>query len=77
MFGKLMYRNAEQICTVPLLTYYKKFKMGERSSRNMYKGHMNKAKGVRIQGGKQGWVGGKWRPLYLNNNLIKKVKMNT
>ena len=31
---------------------------GERSSRNMYKGHMDKAKGAgRIKGGRQGWLG--------------------
>ena len=49
-------------------------KTGEGSSRNMYKGHMDKAKG----GWDRGWdverdgegvlVGGKWRQLYLNNN---------
>ena len=42
---------------------------------NMYKGHMDEAKGGRIKGGKQRWVGWgervgeKWRQLYLNNNL--------
>ena len=49
-------------------------KIGEGSSRNMYKGHIDKAKGRRIEGGRQGCVGqgrlvgGKWRPLYLDNN---------
>ena len=43
----------------------------------MYKGHMNKAKGDWITGGRWGWVGQrgvmgrKWRHLYLNNNLKK------
>ena len=55
--------------------------MGEKwegLSRNMYKGHMDKAKGGRIEGGRQGWVGwgwvvrGKWRQLQLNNNKKKK-----
>ena len=32
--------------------------MGEGSSRNMYKGHMDKAKGV---GGRDGWDGGSHR----------------
>ena len=50
----------------------------ERVFRNMYKGHMDKIKGGRIQGGKWGWlgwegvVGGKWRQVYLNNNKIIK-----
>ena len=30
---------------------------GEGSSRNMCKGHMDKAKGGRFEGGRQGWVG--------------------
>ena len=33
-------------------------KIGERLSRNMYKGHMDTAKMGRIKGGKQGWMGG-------------------
>ena len=47
----------------------------------MYKGHMDKAKGGRIKGGRWGWMGqggvqgGKWRQLYLNNSkkIIKKI----
>ena len=41
----------------------------------MYKGHMDKAKGGGIEGGRWEWVGwggllgGKWRQLYLNNNF--------
>ena len=38
-------------------------KIGEGSSRNMYKGHMDKAKGSRLEGGRWGWVGqgeGRW-----------------
>ena len=31
--------------------------IGEGSSRSMYKGHMDKAKGDRIEGGRWGWVG--------------------
>ena len=40
----------------------------------MYKGHTDKAKGGRIEGGRWGWLGqrgvvrGKCRQLYLNNN---------
>ena len=30
---------------------------GERWSRNTYKGHMDKAKGGRIEGGRWVWVG--------------------
>ena len=47
---------------------------GEGSSRNMYKGHMDKAKGEKDGRWEVGWVGqgkvvtGKWRQLYLNNN---------
>ena len=33
-------------------------KIGEGSSRNMYKGHMDEAIGGRFKGGRQGWV---WR----------------
>ena len=50
-------------------------KIGEESSRNMYEGHMDKAKGGRIEGG-VGWggVGGrKWRQPYFNNNLENKI----
>ena len=49
-------------------------KKGEGSSRNMYKGQVEKAKGCRIEGARWGWlgwegvVGGKWRQLNLNNN---------
>ena len=38
-----------------------------RVFRNMYKGHMDKTKGGRIEGGRWGWLGwgrvvrGKWR----------------
>ena len=32
-------------------------KIREGSSRNMYKRHMDKAKGVRFEGGRWGWVG--------------------
>ena len=44
----------------------------------MYKGHMDEAKGGRIEGGKWGclrWgvvVGEKWRQLYLNNKKMWK-----
>ena len=31
-------------------------KKGEGSSGNMYRGHMDKAKGGRIEGERQGWV---------------------
>ena len=31
--------------------------MGEGPSGNMYKGHMDKAKGGRIEGGRLGWGG--------------------
>ena len=47
---------------------------GEGTTRNMYKRHMDKAKGVRFEGGRWGWVGwgnlvpGKGRQLSLNNN---------
>ena len=47
---------------------------GEGLLRNMYKGHMDKVKGGRIEGGRQQWVGqggvlgGEWRQLYLNNS---------
>ena len=40
----------------------------------MYKGHMDKDKGGRFEGGKWRWVGWggmvglKWKQLYLNNN---------
>ena len=40
---------------------------------------MDKAKGDRIEGERQGWVGwgrlvgGKWRQLYLNNNKKKNL----
>ena len=50
---------------------------GERWSRNTNKGHMDKAKGGRIEGGMWGWVGrgevvvGEMRQLYLNNNKKK------
>ena len=46
----------------------------EGFSRNMYKGHMDKAKGWKDQGwevgcvGQRRVVGRKWRQLYLNNN---------
>ena len=51
----------------------------------MYKGHMDKAKGGRIKGGKWGWLGwgvvmgGKLRQMYLSNNKknVKKRKTNT
>ena len=32
-------------------------KIGEGLSSNMHKGHMDKARGCRFEGGKQGWVG--------------------
>ena len=32
-------------------------KIGERPSRNMYKGHMGTAKRGRFKGGKLGWLG--------------------
>ena len=50
---------------------------GEGSSRNMYKGHVDKVKGGKIKGGGgkavMGWSGGgKWRQLYLNTNKKRK-----
>ena len=53
--------------------------MGEKnregSSRNMCKGHMDKAKGGMFEGGRQGAVvGSKWRQLYLNNKNKKNNK---
>ena len=46
----------------------------------MYKRHMNKVKGSRYKGRRQGWVGwgdmgrGQWRHLYLDNNTkLKKI----
>ena len=55
-------------------------KKGEVSSRNIYKVHMDKAKGGRFEDGRQGWlwlgrvVSRKCRQLYLNSNkkLFKK-----
>ena len=52
----------------------------EGSSKNMYKGQVDKAKGGRSEGGRWRWVrlgdvvGAKWRQLYLNDNkkYIKK-----
>ena len=49
------------------------------SSRNMYKGPMDKAKAGRKEGGRWDWVGRgvgrgrKCRQLYLNNNKINKI----
>ena len=42
-----------------------------RVVRNMYKGHMDKAKGKQDQGRevRMTGVGGEWRQLYLKNNL--------
>ena len=46
-----------------------------RVFRNMIKDTWTKPKGIRISGGKWGWLGlgewwgGKWRQLYLNNNF--------
>ena len=39
-------------------------------SRNMYKGHMDKAKGGRMEGGRWGWLAGGMvgENEYLNNN---------
>ena len=54
-------------------------KIGEGSLRNMYKGHMDKAKRGRIKSGRWGWVGRggvereKWRQLYLKNKQINKI----
>ena len=55
-------------------------KKEEGSSTNMYKRHVDKAKGGRNKGrrwGQVGWgrVRGKWRQLYLNNNkkILKKI----
>ena len=47
---------------------------GGGASRNMYEGHMDKAKGGGFDGGRWGWLGWggmvrwKWRQMYLNNN---------
>ena len=52
---------------------------GEGFSGTTIKDTWTKPKGVRIKGGKWGWlvcgvvVGGKWRHLYLNNNKKKRV----
>ena len=52
----------------------------EYSSKNMYKGSMDKAKAGRKEGGRWAWVwqggeeGVKWRQLYLNNNKKNKIK---
>ena len=46
----------------------------------MYKGHIEGAKGGRVEVGMWGWVrqgGGGWRQLYLNNNKKCKKKRNT
>ena len=62
--------------------------MGEKEedlSRSMFKGHMDKAKGGSIKGGRWGLLGWegvvdrKWRQLYLNNNKKKNpyTKMST
>ena len=51
-----------------------------RVFRNMIKDTWTKPKGIRISGGKWGWLGlgewwgGKWRQLYLNNNFLKVLK---
>ena len=47
--------------------------IGEWPRRNMYEGHMGKAKGDRIKGGRRGWVGSReWKgengDNYLKNN---------
>ena len=53
-----------------------------RVFRNIYKGHMDKAKGQWDKGWKVGMagvggvVGRKWRQLYLNNNKKKVKKRN-
>ena len=45
---------------------------GEGPSRDMYKGHMDKAKGGMFEGGRRGWgaggdvAGRKWSQVYLN-----------
>ena len=48
-------------------------------SRNVYKGHIDKAKGARIEGGRQGWVGhGAWWGENGDNytwTAIKKIKL--
>ena len=46
------------------------------SLRNMYKGHMDKAKGGQDRGWEVGMagVGGKWRQLYLNNKKKKEER---
>ena len=55
-------------------------KKREGLSKNMHKGHMDKAKGGGIEGGRWGWLGSgkwwgeKWRQLYLNNNKKEKEK---
>ena len=49
-------------------------------SRDVYEGHIDKAKGGDFEGGRQGWVGRggvgrwKWRQLYLNNNKKERRK---
>ena len=51
----------------------------KRSSRNVCKWSMDKAKGGRNEGGRWAWVGrgkvvaAKWRQLYLNNNFLKRL----
>ena len=43
-------------------------KIEEGPSRNMNKGHMDKAKGGGFEGREGGLVGGKWRQPCLDNN---------
>ena len=55
---------------------------GEGFSGTHIKDTWTTTKGVRIKGGKWGWlrwgrvVGGKWKQLYLNNNKKKLKKIN-
>ena len=45
-----MFGGVEQITSL-------RGKIGEGPSRNRYRGHMDKAKGGRFEGGRHGWVG--------------------
>ena len=43
-------------------------KRGKNCQGTCIKNPWTKPKGVRIEGGRWGWVGRKWRHLYLNNS---------
>ena len=45
------------MCVIKKMKQVKRGKFTARVVRNMYKGHMDKAKGGRIEGGRWGWGG--------------------